>query len=77
MGEEIRAASRRSADWQPEPEDLALLALLADGLTIEVVAKRQGVSTRTLRRRLRTCAEALGVDTTMEVVVLAVRRGWI
>ena len=57
------------------PDDLRLLAGLARGETVAVVARRTGVSPRTVRRRLRVLADEIGVDTTIEVIVHAVRRG--
>jgi DNA-binding NarL/FixJ family response regulator len=60
--------------WTPDDEsDLAILRHLAAGATVEVVARRVGLSERTVRRRLRAMADALGVDTTIETVVHAVR----
>lgn len=56
------------------PEELAVLALVARGLTVTAVARRLDVSERTVRRRLRTAADDLGVDSTIEAVVAAVRR---
>ena len=58
-----------------DPDDLRLLALLADGTTIDGAARKVGVSDRTVRRRLRVLADELGVETTIEVVVRAVRSG--
>jgi DNA-binding NarL/FixJ family response regulator len=66
-------AGDQVASWSPGDDDLELLRLLAAGLTTETVARRQGVSQRTLRRRLRSLADELGVDSTIEVVVQAVR----
>jgi DNA-binding NarL/FixJ family response regulator len=57
--------------------DLVILGHLADGKTVEHVARRLDVSERTVRRRLRVIADHLGVDSTIEVVVHAVRRGLI
>jgi DNA-binding NarL/FixJ family response regulator len=57
--------------------DLVILGHLADGKTVEYVARRLEVSERTVRRRLRVLADDLGVDSTIEVVVTAVRRGLI
>ncbi|MEQ4547273.1 helix-turn-helix domain-containing protein [Nocardioides kribbensis] len=56
------------------PEELAVLALVSRGLTVTAVARRLDVSERTVRRRLRTAADDLGVDSTIEAVVAAVRR---
>jgi DNA-binding NarL/FixJ family response regulator len=58
-------------DW--DRTDLRIVALLAEGHTLDVVARQVGLSGRTVRRRLRLIAEELGVETTIEVVVHAVR----
>ena len=50
-----------------------MLRLMADGDTVEAVARRLGVSERTVRRRVRAACEAAGVDTTVEAIVWAVR----
>jgi DNA-binding NarL/FixJ family response regulator len=55
-------------------DDLRILRMLADGYTVDVVARRIGLSERTVRRRLRTMADDAGVGTTVEVIVYAVRR---
>ena len=49
----------------------------AEGQTTDAVARRLGVSERTVRRRLRAVADLLGVGSTMEAVVSAVRAGLI
>lgn len=59
--------------WSPEPLDLEIIRLLAAGLTNDVVARRVGISERTVRRRLRALADDIGVDSSIEVVVHAVR----
>jgi DNA-binding NarL/FixJ family response regulator len=65
--------SGRSTGWAPAPEDLELLRLLAAGQTVDAIARRVGISERTVRRRLRTLADEIGVDSTIEAVVFAVR----
>jgi DNA-binding NarL/FixJ family response regulator len=60
--------------WDPEPGDLEILRRLADGATTEAIARHIGLSERTVRRRLRAIADEIGVDTTIEVVIHAVRR---
>jgi len=67
------ARAHQPLSWPHEPSDLEILRHLADGQTIGVVARRVGLSERTVRRRLRTMADEMGVDTTIEVVVRAVR----
>jgi DNA-binding NarL/FixJ family response regulator len=42
-------------------------------LTVETVARRLDMSDRTLRRRVRAIADDLGVDSTIEAIVWAVR----
>lgn len=63
--------------WCPNDTDLLLVRLLSEGLTTDAVARRAGLSERTVRRRLRAIADELGVDSSIEVVVIAVRRGLI
>lgn len=46
----------------------ALLADLADGLTLERAAERQHLARRTAARRLAEARQVLGVDTTLEAV---------
>jgi DNA-binding NarL/FixJ family response regulator len=65
--------ARSPLSWDPDRSDLEILQHHADGETIGVVARRVGLSERTVRRRLRTMAEETGVETTIEVVVRAVR----
>ena len=55
-------------------DDVALLALLASGLPMEAVARRLGLSERTVRRRTRIICDRLGVTTTVEAVAWAARR---
>jgi DNA-binding NarL/FixJ family response regulator len=65
------------ATWRLEDDDLAILRLVAQGRTTDQVARRTGLSPRTVRRRLRALADRLGVDSSIEVVVEAVRAGHI
>lgn len=55
-------------------DDIALLALLASGLPTEAVARRLGLSERTVRRRTRFICDRIGVTTTVEAVAWAARR---
>lgn len=65
------------ACWAPGELDLTILRLLSQGLTTHAIARRTDVSERTVRRRLRAVADELGVDSSIEVVVHAVRHGLI
>ncbi len=71
MGDPGRASA--TGGWEPTADDLRILRLLSEGHTTDVVARRQGVSERTIRRRLHAIAHEIGVDTTIEAVVYAVR----
>ncbi|HEX3788085.1 MAG TPA: LuxR C-terminal-related transcriptional regulator [Pseudonocardiaceae bacterium] len=56
-------------------QDLALLGLLAEGLSIETVGRRLRLSGRTVRRRTRSICEQLGVRAPVQAIVWAARRG--
>ena len=63
-------------DGSPAPlgeDELVVLRLMAEGQTVDAVARRLDVSERTVRRRARAACGALGVDTTVEAIVWAVR----
>lgn len=54
-------------------DELEVLRLMAEGLTVEAVARRLEVSERTVRRKARAACASVGVDTTVEAIVWAVR----
>lgn len=58
-----------------EEEELAIVRLLAEGLVLDAIARRLGLSERTVRRRLRALCDRFGVDAPVQVVVLAARGG--
>lgn len=57
----------------PTDGEVAVLRLMAQGLTVETVARQLEVSERTVRRRVRSACAKVGVDTTVEAIVWAVR----
>ena len=73
-------ATRDSRQVTAPPErrlrsgELTLLASLATGAPISAVAHLLGVSDRTIRRRIRTVCEQIGVSTPIEAVAWAARR---
>ncbi len=71
----LSVATGTTPSW--DTIDLRILALLAEGVTVDGVARRVGLSGRTVRRRLRVLADDVGVETTIETVVHAVRSGLI
>lgn len=54
-----------------------LLEQLVAGASDEVIARKLGISLRTVRRRVATMMADLGVDTRFQLGVEAVRRSWI
>jgi DNA-binding NarL/FixJ family response regulator len=66
-----------SADDCLTEEELAILRLTADGLPLNSVARHVGMSSRTVRRRLRGLCDRLGVTHPIQAVVWAARRGLI
>ena len=66
-----------SLDELPTDEELAIVRMLAEGLTDEVVAQRVGISKRTYRRRLKAAMRKLGASSRFEAGAVAVRKGWL
>ncbi|WES64734.1 helix-turn-helix transcriptional regulator [Microbacter sp. GSS18] len=75
-GVSARGVDDRAAQTPTHPlsvEERRILALLAAGLTFGQVARRAGLSERTVRRRVENAGRILGTQTTIEAVVVAVR----
>ncbi|MCX4882357.1 LuxR C-terminal-related transcriptional regulator [Streptomyces sp. NBC_00847] len=60
-----------------ERNHVQVLSLISQGCTMGQVARRLDISDRTLRRRLRVICTNVAVETPIEAVVWAVRRGLI
>jgi DNA-binding NarL/FixJ family response regulator len=58
-----------------DAEEVELIRLLAEGLVLDAVARRLALSERTVRRRIRALCDRFGVDTPVQVVVIAARNG--
>jgi len=58
-------------------EELTILTLMANGLTLDSVAVRVSMSPRTLSRRLRCVCDRLGVAFPIQAIVWAARQGLI
>jgi DNA-binding NarL/FixJ family response regulator len=54
-------------------DEIAVLRLVAEGEALGPVARRLGMSERTVRRKVRSACAKLKCDTTIEAVVWAVR----
>lgn len=66
-------ASRAVVGRRLSDSDIRVLAEMASGAPTEAAARNLELSTRTLRRRLRDICDKVGVGTTIEAVVWAVR----
>ncbi|MBC6468632.1 helix-turn-helix domain-containing protein [Actinomadura alba] len=58
-------------------DDRRLLALLLAGLKDDAIARQLGMSTRTMRRRMKHLLDLLGADNRFQAGVQATRRGWL
>lgn len=70
-------ADGAARDRQPTDEERNLLALFAAGVKDEAIARRLGVSPRTLRRRIQDLFTELGATNRFGAGVAAARRDWI
>lgn len=71
-----QGTTRRSDRPTPLTQtELRILAEFARGRSLSQIAASMYLSERSVRRRLRVVREAFGVETTIEAVVVAVRRG--
>ncbi|MFE6839332.1 MULTISPECIES: helix-turn-helix transcriptional regulator [unclassified Streptomyces] len=61
----------------PSERELALLRMLEDGHTDEVIARKLGVSIRTVRRLMSDLLKTLNAESRFQAGVQAARRGWI
>lgn len=58
-------------------EDGRVLAMLVAGCKDEAIARRLGMSPRTVRRRVRRLMDRLGAGTRFQAGLQAARRGWV
>lgn len=70
-------AKPASVGAAPTEEERAIVCLLAEGLTDEVIAQRLGISKRTYGRRLKDVMRKLGARSRFEAGARAVRTGWL
>lgn len=69
--------SEERSSARPTDDELALLRMLARGLTDEVVAQKLGLTGRTLRRRLRSAMDKLEAGSRFEAGFKLARSGWL
>jgi sugar-specific transcriptional regulator TrmB/DNA-binding CsgD family transcriptional regulator len=73
-----RAAPLAADPQSPlDEEDRRLLTLLLAGLKDDAIARQLGLSTRTMRRRMKHLLDLLGADNRFQAGAQAARRGWI
>lgn len=77
LGPVERRAGSVAATPQLEPEDRAILGLLAEGHSLGEAAALLGLSRRTADRRLARGRRMLGTRRTTEAIVQARRLGWL
>jgi len=66
------------AGWRaPSQEERSILALMAVGMKDDAIARRLGMSPRTLRRRSQELLAELGAGNRFQAGAEAARRGWI
>lgn len=58
-------------------DELTVLRLLSQGASLDAIGRALNMSQSTVRRRCRTTCRRLGVETSIEAVVWAVRRNLI
>ena len=58
-----------------DADETELIRLYAEGVVNEVVARQLRVSERTVRRRIRALCDRFGVQTPVQLVVIAARQG--
>ncbi|AOS64937.1 helix-turn-helix domain-containing protein [Actinoalloteichus hymeniacidonis] len=76
-GQSRLSRSERVIEVRLTREERMILALLADGYLLDGIARRMCTSNRTLRRRIRGVCDRLGVQTPIQAVAWAARRGLI
>ncbi len=71
------ATDSPEGDWRPTGRHRELVRMLGGGLTDEAMARKLGVSERTVRRLVSELTERLGTASRFQAGVCAVRLGWL
>ncbi|MDF3143697.1 MULTISPECIES: helix-turn-helix transcriptional regulator [unclassified Streptomyces] len=73
----LGARSEGDQDDAPSDRERALLKMLGAGLTDEGIARKMGVSLRTVRRHMAALLERLDAQSRFQAGAEAARRGWL
>ena len=60
----------------PQPGDIELIKLVAQGMSAHEMARRLGIATRSVHRRLARLRDRMGVQTTPQLAAEFARRGF-
>jgi DNA-binding NarL/FixJ family response regulator len=66
-----------SGERSPTPREVDVIRAVADGCSTDEAGRRLGISPRTVDAHLKRLFDRYGVASRTQLVVLAVRRGWI
>lgn len=70
--------AREGSDEEvPSEEEIEVMHLVVEGLSDYVIARRLGISIRTVRRRARRFCKRMNAQTRVEAAAIAIRRGWL
>lgn len=61
----------------PTKEEIEVMHLVVAGLSDHTIARRLGISIRTVRRRARSFCKRMDAATRIEAAAIAIRRGWL
>jgi DNA-binding NarL/FixJ family response regulator len=73
----LAPSTQETTSGQPTADELALLTLLSQGYTDEVVAQKLGLTGRTLRRRLRSAMDKLDASSRFQAGFKLAQSGWL
>ena len=71
------SADRKAGGGGLDPQERALLRLLAAGVTDDAAARRLGLSRRTITRMMSEITERLGATSRFQAGIRAAQRGWL
>lgn len=76
LPEEATAILQQGQLRAVDPAEERLARLVAQGMTVDAIARALGITSRSVQRRLANLRERLGVGSTAELAVELARRGF-